>query len=98
MWARLQEVRRRSGRGRGQVAVLPTGEVTPCVMARGLPTGNVQVRGLAAILAGEAWAEAVSSIPAQTDNNPCDPDCKPASDSGDCSPAEQTACDPKYDE
>ncbi|MFE2025184.1 radical SAM protein [Streptomyces hygroscopicus] len=84
--------------GRGQVAVLPTGEVTPCVMARGLPTGNVQVRGLAAILAGEAWAEAVSSIPAQTDNNPCDPDCKPASDSGDCSPAEQTACDPKYDE
>jgi MoaA/NifB/PqqE/SkfB family radical SAM enzyme len=84
--------------GHGQAAVLPTGEVTPCVMSRWLTTGNVRERGLAAILGGEAWAEALRVIPARADGNPCDPDCKPAADGGDCSPAEQDACDPKYDE
>lgn len=84
--------------GHGQVAVLPSGEVAPCVMARWLTTGNVRERGLAAVLSGVAWAEAVSSIPAHAHGSPCDPDCKPASDSGDCSPAEQIACDPKYEE
>ncbi|MFM9611538.1 radical SAM protein [Streptomyces niveiscabiei] len=84
--------------GHGQAAVLPSGEVTPCVMSRWLTTGNVRDRGLAAILGGEAWAEALRVIPARADGNPCDPDCKPASDGGDCSPAEQDACDPKYDE
>ncbi|GAA1264735.1 hypothetical protein GCM10009579_23870 [Streptomyces javensis] len=53
---------------------------------------------MAAILGGEAWAEALSAIPARAGGGPCDPDCKPASDGGDCSPAEQEACDPKYDE
>ncbi|MFJ8489534.1 radical SAM protein [Streptomyces sp. NPDC094038] len=84
--------------GHAQAAVLPSGEVTPCVMSRWLTTGNVRERGLAAILGGEAWAEALSAIPARADGNPCDPDCKPASDGGDCSPAEQDACDPKYNE
>ncbi|QKV94329.1 radical SAM protein [Streptomyces sp. NA02950] len=84
--------------GLGQAAVLPSGEVTPCVMARWLTTGNVRERGLAAVLGGEAWAEALRLIPARVGGGPCDPDCKPASDGGDCSPAEQPACDPKYDE
>ncbi|MFE7661729.1 radical SAM/SPASM domain-containing protein [Streptomyces celluloflavus] len=84
--------------GHGQVAVLPSGEVTPCVMSRWLVTGNVRKSGLAAILGGESWAEALHAIPARADGNSCDPDCKPASDSGDCSPAERDACDPKYDE
>ncbi|MEE4594289.1 radical SAM protein [Streptomyces sp. DSM 41524] len=84
--------------GHGQAAVLPSGEVTPCVMARWLTTGNVRERGLATVLSGKAWAEALSAIPARAQRGPCDPDCKPASDGGDCSPAEQEACDPKYDE
>jgi len=83
--------------GHGQAAVLPSGEVTPCVMSRWLTTGNVRERGLGAILGGEAWAAALRTIPPRADGNPCDPDCKPASDGGDCSPAEQDACDPKYD-
>ncbi|MEV0444559.1 radical SAM protein [Streptomyces spectabilis] len=84
--------------GDGQVAVLPTGAVTPCVLSRWLATGNVRERGLAAILGSKAWADALSVIPARASSEPCDPDCKPASDGGDCSPAEQPACDPKYNE
>lgn len=84
--------------GHGQAAVLPSGEVAPCVMARWLAAGDVRRQGLAAVLGGESWAEALRAIPARADANPCDPDCKPASDGGDCSPAEQEACDPKYDE
>ncbi|WP_435241174.1 radical SAM protein [Streptomyces cucumeris] len=84
--------------GRGQAAVLPSGEVTPCVMARWLTTGNVRERGLAEVLGGASWAEALRLIPARADGGPCDPDCKPASDGADCAPAEQPACDPKYDE
>ncbi|MFI5805784.1 radical SAM protein [Streptomyces sp. NPDC051561] len=86
------------GCGRGQVAVLPTGQVTPCVMARWMTTGNVREQGLAAVLSGNAWAQALRSIPAHAYSDPCDPDCNPASDGGDCAPAEQTACDPKYNE
>ncbi|MFW6695488.1 SPASM domain-containing protein [Streptomyces sp. MAR4 CNX-425] len=82
--------------GDGQAAVLPSGEVTPCVIARWLTGGNVRNRALGAILGGETWAEALRVIPARADIGPCDPDCKPASDGGDCSPAEQEACDPKY--
>nr|WP_055414249.1 MULTISPECIES: radical SAM/SPASM domain-containing protein [Streptomyces] len=84
--------------GHGQAAVLPSGEVTPCVMSRWLTTGNVRDHGLAAILGGKAWAEALRVIPVRADAAPCDPDCKPALDGGDCSPAEQPACDPKYEE
>ncbi|QKW50989.1 radical SAM protein [Streptomyces buecherae] len=84
--------------GRGQAAVLPTGDVTPCVMARALTTGNVRGQGLAAVLSSELWRRALSVIPAHAGGETCDPDCKPASDSGDCSPAETTACDPKFDE
>jgi hypothetical protein len=53
---------------------------------------------LAAVLGGAAWAEALRAIPARADGSVCDPDCKPASDGGDCAPAEQEACDPKYSE
>jgi MoaA/NifB/PqqE/SkfB family radical SAM enzyme len=82
--------------GHGQAAVLPSGEVTPCVMSRWLTTGNVRKQSLAAVLGGDAWAEALRAIPARADANPCDPDGKPALDGGDCSPAEREACDPKY--
>ncbi|MFI1582296.1 radical SAM protein [Embleya sp. NPDC020630] len=84
--------------GHGQAAVLPSGEVTPCVMSRWLTTGNVHTGDLRTILGGAAWAEAMCVIPARAGDDPCDPDCKPASDGGDCSPAERNACDPKYDE
>ncbi|MFD4996205.1 radical SAM/SPASM domain-containing protein [Streptomyces buecherae] len=83
--------------GRGQAAILPTGDVTPCVMARALTTGNVREQGLVAVLGGNAWAETVKVIPPRLGSGPCDPDCKPGLDGGDCSPAEQEACEPSYD-
>lgn len=82
--------------GRGQAAILPDGAVVPCVMGRFLPCGNVRSQRLADIVTGQAWAETVSAIPARAHANPCDPDCRPGLDGGDCAPAEQEACDPKY--
>ncbi|MEU3752183.1 radical SAM protein [Streptomyces olivoreticuli] len=81
--------------GTGQVAVLPDGQVVPCAMSRFLPCGTVQERPIADILGSAEWRSALESIPARAEN-PCDPDCLPALDGGDCAPAEQEACDPAY--
>ncbi|MFF4735884.1 radical SAM protein [Streptomyces sp. NPDC001262] len=81
--------------GTGRVAVLPDGSVAPCVMSRFMACGNVKEQPLAEVLVGPQWRAAIARIPARA-GNPCDPDCNPASDGSDCSPAEQTACDPAY--
>ncbi|MGA4840689.1 hypothetical protein [Streptomyces sp. G45] len=52
---------------------------------------------LAAIIGGEAWTEALRAVRARGRADPCDPDRKPSLDGGDGSPAEQPACDPKYE-
>ncbi|TVL93311.1 radical SAM/SPASM domain-containing protein [Streptomyces sp. SAJ15] len=83
--------------GHGQAAVLPSGEVAPCVMARWLLAGNVRQHSLGAILNSSTWRQALARVPARA-HSPCDPECNPASDGSDCAPAEQEACNPKYDE
>jgi MoaA/NifB/PqqE/SkfB family radical SAM enzyme len=84
--------------GRGIAAVLPSGEVCPCVMARWLTAGNVRDVPLAEILSGPALAAATASIPARPrragSSDPCAPDCAPASDSDICPPPAGLACGP----
>ena len=60
--------------GHGIAAVLPSGDVTPCVMARWLTAGNVRETPLADVLVGLAMAAAVAVIPARS-GTVCDPDC-----------------------
>ncbi len=75
--------------GRGIAAVLPSGDVCPCVMARWLTAGNVRDTPLAAILSGPALAAATAAIPARPSragSSDCAPDCAPASDSDICPP------------
>jgi MoaA/NifB/PqqE/SkfB family radical SAM enzyme len=76
--------------GHGIAAVLPSGDVTPCVMARWLTAGNVRETPLADILAGQAMAAAVAAIPPRP-RGACSPDCSPASDSDICEPPTMTA-------
>jgi sulfatase maturation enzyme AslB (radical SAM superfamily) len=64
----------------GKAAVLPDGQVVPCVTARWMDTGNVHDESLSAILRGDRWASAVSAIPTPRAGN-----CAPDSDS--CCPA-----------
>jgi MoaA/NifB/PqqE/SkfB family radical SAM enzyme len=84
--------------GRGVAAVLPSGDVCPCVMARWLTAGNVREAPLAAILAGPALAAATASIPARSRRagkpGDCDPSCAPASDSDICPPPAASDCSP----
>jgi MoaA/NifB/PqqE/SkfB family radical SAM enzyme len=84
--------------GRGIAAVLPSGDVCPCVMARWLTAGNVRDMPLAQILAGPALATATAVIPARprraVSSDPCAPDCAPASDSDICPPPAGSACSP----
>lgn len=72
--------------GQGKAAISPDGEVWPCVMGRFLVAGNVREDTLTTVLSGQRWDEILKKIPATT--AVCDPDCNPASDGGDCSPAE----------
>ncbi|REK84576.1 radical SAM/SPASM domain-containing protein [Streptomyces inhibens] len=83
--------------GQGQAAVLPSGDVAPCVMSRWMTTGNARTQPLAKILDGDRWERALHEVPARAGADPCDPQCNPASDGSDCAPAEQTACDPAYE-
>ncbi|MBK6015804.1 radical SAM protein [Streptomyces sp. MBT53] len=94
---------------RGRAAVMPDGQVTPCVLGRFLPAGNVRVEGLAAVFAGDRWAQVAAMIPPRTrrgctpDEDSCMPSpganplgaCTPA-DSNDCDPSNTEACDPAY--
>lgn len=67
--------------GDGRAAIGPDGTVTPCVLGRFLPTGNVTQQSLAEIFSGFAWAEALAAVPRSGG-----PVCPPA-DSNDCMPA-----------
>lgn len=83
--------------GRGIAAVLPSGDVCPCVMSRWLTAGNVRDTPLAAILSGPALAAATAVIPARSRRArraDCAPDCAPASDSDICPPPATSACAP----
>ncbi len=75
--------------GQGIAAVLPSGDVTPCVMARWLTAGNVRDTPLAAILAGPAMTAATAAIPGPPAGAGlrCPPNggCSPATDS--CGPS-----------
>ncbi|SDI07678.1 Iron-sulfur cluster-binding domain-containing protein [Sinosporangium album] len=73
--------------GDRRLAVSPFGDVTPCVMSRWMITGNVHQCSLSGILAGQAWREVLTRIPAQ--GRVCAPECNPSQDGNDCAPAEQ---------
>ncbi|MGH3280452.1 MAG: radical SAM protein [Trebonia sp.] len=76
--------------GTGRAAILPDGQLTPCVIGRWMHTGNVKEMPIADILAGQAWRDALASVPRMADP------CPPASDGNDCPPASQPACGPSY--
>lgn len=82
--------------GRGKFAVLPNGQVTPCVFARWLTLGNVHENSLKEIYDGApmraARADLEMAFPhtAVSATPVCNPDCNPAFDT--CSP--QLACAP----
>jgi MoaA/NifB/PqqE/SkfB family radical SAM enzyme len=78
--------------GLGRAAVLPDGEVTPCVLGRWLRCGNVRQAPLAAILSGDAWRHTMARVPRFERAGACNP----GSDGGDCAPAEKDACAPDY--
>ncbi|HEY9332000.1 MAG TPA: radical SAM protein [Streptomyces sp.] len=76
---------------RGTAAVLSDGTVTPCVLGRFLPAGQVQDAPLEQVFASLQWQQVAASIPAGR-NDPCAPDCGPNDDSqgggGTCGPAD----------
>ncbi|MER6830843.1 radical SAM protein [Streptosporangium sp. NPDC000563] len=74
--------------GQGRVAVSPAGDVWPCVMGRFLVTGNVLQQPLGDVLTGRAWQETLARVP-RSGGKACAPECNPASDGGDCAPAQQ---------
>ena len=78
--------------GFGRAAVLPDGEVAPCVLGRWLRCGNVRQTPLAAILSGDAWRHTMARVPRSEHAVACNP----GSDGGDCAPAEKDACAPGY--
>jgi MoaA/NifB/PqqE/SkfB family radical SAM enzyme len=92
--------------GRGQAAVSPDGEVSPCVIGSWLTAGSVRRQSLAEIVHGDRMRELVASIPGPRsgcgpDNKDgCQPDnqgkCQPKQDGQDCAPSEREACGPKY--
>jgi hypothetical protein len=79
--------------GIGRAAILPDGQLTPCVIGRWMHTGNVKETPVADILAGQAWRDAVASVRMA---EPCAPNCPPTLDGGDCPPASQPTCAPSY--
>ncbi|MFF1640643.1 radical SAM protein [Streptomyces sp. NPDC058246] len=93
----------------GKAAILPDGTVAPCVLGRFLSAGDVKTAGLAAVLAGQQWAQVAASIPRRhrdgctPDEDSCMPSpgkvsaCNPDQDGSDCSPAETPACEPAYE-
>jgi MoaA/NifB/PqqE/SkfB family radical SAM enzyme len=73
--------------GRGVAAISPDGDVWPCVFSRWMPVGNVLTESLAEIMAGQAMADAVASIPAGGRGG-CEPDdaCSPGTPPSSCNP------------
>ncbi|MEU9599835.1 radical SAM protein [Streptomyces sp. NPDC048109] len=74
----------------GMAAILSDGTVTPCVLGRFLPAGQVQGNTLHEVFASPSWRRVAASIPAGR-HDPCGPDCGPNDDSckggGTCDPA-----------
>jgi MoaA/NifB/PqqE/SkfB family radical SAM enzyme len=81
--------------GRGRAAVSPTGDVSPCVIARWLVAGNVRRQSLGEILDGPSWTACLAVIPARTQGG-CPPhnggDCDPA-----CDPTARPRCAPEFE-
>jgi len=73
--------------GIDRAAVLPDGQLTPCVVGRWLACGNVRDTPLTEILSGAAWQHAMTLVPRRDED--CSPasDCPPASNGNDCPPA-----------
>ncbi|MEU7322701.1 radical SAM protein [Streptomyces griseoviridis] len=74
----------------GTAAVLADGTVTPCVIGRFMPAGQVQGTTLEQVFTSVQWQQVAASIPAAR-MDPCGPDCGPNDDSqsggGTCGPA-----------
>lgn len=64
----------------GIAAILSDGTVTPCVLGRFLPAGQVQETTLELVFASPRWQQVAASIPARR-HDPCGPDCSPNDDS-----------------
>jgi sulfatase maturation enzyme AslB (radical SAM superfamily) len=71
--------------GVGRAAVMPDGQLTPCVIGRWMHTGNVRETPIAQIFAGDAWRAALAAVPRPLTAE----GCPPASDGNDCPPASQ---------
>ncbi len=80
--------------GEGRAAILPDGQLTPCVIGRWMHTGNVKDTPIREIIGGRAWRDVLASVPRMAE--PCGPTCPPSQDGGDCPPASQPACAPSY--
>lgn len=78
--------------GDRRAAVLPNGDVTPCIMSRWMVAGNLHEQRIEEILRSPAMASFVGQIPRES--AVCAPDCRPGNDGSDCEPAERTACPP----
>ncbi|MEN8653569.1 radical SAM protein [Streptomyces sp. 21So2-11] len=87
--------------GVDRAAISPDGVVTPCVMSRWLPAGNVRAQSLTSILSGPLWQQQNDVIPRTVGG--CVPDsCTPKEDSCDPSPGADDfdtlkACNPDKD-
>lgn len=79
---------------RGTAAILSDGTVTPCVIGRFLPAGQIKNTPLAGVFGSPQWQQVAASIPAGH-LGPCGPDCGPNDDSqgggGTCGPADDSA-------
>jgi MoaA/NifB/PqqE/SkfB family radical SAM enzyme len=89
---------------RGHAAVMPDGQVTPCVLGRFLPAGSVKDGGLTAVFEGDRWAQVKQMIPPRHGGG-CTPDedsCMPSPGMDPCTPKDspcgpgQPACLPKF--
>jgi sulfatase maturation enzyme AslB (radical SAM superfamily) len=71
--------------GSNTAAIMPDGQLAPCVMGRWLNGGNVRDTPLGALLAGHAWRQALAAVPGQ--DRACGPSCGPSGGDGEnCAP------------
>ncbi|WP_329565371.1 radical SAM protein [Kitasatospora sp. NBC_01266] len=83
--------------GRGRLAIMPDGAVSPCVLGRFMRPFNIRQTTLREVLCSPEWAKVIATIPPRRGTGldgaraACPPD-----DSNDCSPASTEACDPAY--
>ncbi|WP_328871241.1 radical SAM protein [Streptomyces sp. NBC_00287] len=83
----------------GKAAVLPDGQVAPCVLGRFLPAGDVKTGSLAEVFAGQEWARVAASIP-RGHRGGCTPDedsCMPSPGQAPSVDRTVTACNPDLD-